>query len=266
MLWWSRVLGWTVVLAAGWAGAWAQTPWPRAHAHNDYEHPRPLFDALEQGFCGVEADIWLVNGELLVAHNQADVKPGRTLEALYLVPLQKRVQAGGGRVFPGTNEFSLLIDIKADPEGTYAVLGPLLERYRGMLTRFTATNVTLGAVTVILSGARPIAQVQAQAERWCGIDGRLPDLLTNPSPFLMPWVSDSWRPTFPWFTDGRMLPADRARLVALVQQAHAQGRRIRFWGLQDQEFVWRELFDAGVDLINTDKLAELRKFMESRPK
>ena len=32
----------------------------RAHAHNDYEHPRPLFDALDHGFKSVEADIWLV--------------------------------------------------------------------------------------------------------------------------------------------------------------------------------------------------------------
>src|SRR5262245_58578952 len=38
------------------------TPLRQAHAHNDYEHPRPLFDALDQGFCSVEADIYLVDG------------------------------------------------------------------------------------------------------------------------------------------------------------------------------------------------------------
>jgi hypothetical protein len=27
----------------------------RAHAHNDYHHPRPLLDALDHGFCSVEA-------------------------------------------------------------------------------------------------------------------------------------------------------------------------------------------------------------------
>src|SRR5438128_1656766 len=31
------------------------TPLLHAHAHNDYEHTHPLFDALEQGFCSVEA-------------------------------------------------------------------------------------------------------------------------------------------------------------------------------------------------------------------
>src|SRR5215212_3935529 len=28
---------------------------PRTHAHNDYDHTNPLFDALHQGFIGVEA-------------------------------------------------------------------------------------------------------------------------------------------------------------------------------------------------------------------
>src|ERR1019366_2575676 len=54
------------------------TPLTRAHAHNDYEHSRPLWDALDQGFCSVEADIYLVNGQLLVAHDRNQVKPERT--------------------------------------------------------------------------------------------------------------------------------------------------------------------------------------------
>ncbi len=36
---------------------------PRAHSHNDYLHRRPLLDALALGFCSVEADIYLVDGE-----------------------------------------------------------------------------------------------------------------------------------------------------------------------------------------------------------
>src|ERR1700686_2617314 len=63
-------------------------PLRHAHAHNDYEHKRPLFDALDCGFCSVEADIWLVDGKLLVAHDRNQVKPERTLQALYLDPLR----------------------------------------------------------------------------------------------------------------------------------------------------------------------------------
>jgi hypothetical protein len=43
-------------------------PLANAHAHNDYEHKRPLFDALDNGFTSVEADVFLVDGKLLVGH------------------------------------------------------------------------------------------------------------------------------------------------------------------------------------------------------
>ena len=54
------------------------TPLTRAHAHNDYLHARPLLDALDHGFCSVEADIYLVDGQLLVAHDRNKVDPRRT--------------------------------------------------------------------------------------------------------------------------------------------------------------------------------------------
>ena len=41
------------------AGLIQVVPLPNAHAHNDYEHKRPLFDALDHGFCSVEADVFL---------------------------------------------------------------------------------------------------------------------------------------------------------------------------------------------------------------
>src|ERR1700736_6125439 len=49
-------------------------PLRHAHAHNDYEHPRPLFDALAHGFCSVEADIYLRSNQLLVGHLPWDLK------------------------------------------------------------------------------------------------------------------------------------------------------------------------------------------------
>ena len=66
-------------------------PLTNVHAHNDYEHTRPLLDALQHGFCSVEADVHLVDGQLLVAHSRLDVNPGKTLQALYLDPLRERV-------------------------------------------------------------------------------------------------------------------------------------------------------------------------------
>src|SRR3954447_24444741 len=97
-------------------------PLPQAHAHNDYEHARPLLDALDHGFCSVEADIWLTPEGLLIGHDRKDLRPGRTLQSLYLDPLRERIHANGGRVYRGGPMFYLLIDVKTDAEATYAAL------------------------------------------------------------------------------------------------------------------------------------------------
>src|SRR5215210_7907450 len=79
----AAVLAALALAAASPAAARAQTPppaLPRAHAHNDYEHARPLLDALDRGFGSVEADIFLVDGALLVAHARDSVRADRTLE------------------------------------------------------------------------------------------------------------------------------------------------------------------------------------------
>lgn len=89
-------------------------PLRRAHAHNDYEHKRPLLDALDRGFCSVEADVFLNNGKLLVAHLPFFLRAERTLEALYLDPLRKRALANRGRVYPGGPTVFLLIDVKTE--------------------------------------------------------------------------------------------------------------------------------------------------------
>ena len=106
----------------------AIVPLTRAHAHNDYEHPRPLFDALDCGFGSVEADIWLVKGELLVAHDFFQLRSERTLEKLYLAPLRERVKANGGRVYKDGPAFYLMIDVKSDAKETYAALAKVLEK------------------------------------------------------------------------------------------------------------------------------------------
>jgi hypothetical protein len=145
-------------------------PLAQAHAHNDYEHQRPLLDALDHGFTGVEADIWLVDGKLLVAHEEAQIKPERTLEALYLDPLKKRVTENGGRVYPGTDGFTLLIDIKTEGEPTYKALAEVLSKYADILTVVQDGKVQSGAVTAVVSGNRPKDSMLTEKVRYAGYD------------------------------------------------------------------------------------------------
>src|SRR4051812_31555111 len=104
-------------------------PLRQTHAHNDYEHVHPLWDALEQGFTSVEADIYLVDGQLLVAHELKDVKPERTLQKLYLQPLRELVAENHGSVYPNGARVTLLIDVKTDAEPTYGALKPVLKEF-----------------------------------------------------------------------------------------------------------------------------------------
>jgi hypothetical protein len=236
----------------------------RAHAHNDYLHPRPLADALAQGFGSVEADIWLVGGALLVAHDLKEASPERTLSKLYLEPLRAFVKtnAPGSLVSPLT----LLIDIKSEAEVTYAALREVLGKYADILTRFESNTIHTNAIVVILSGARPFETMRGERVRFAALDGRLPDLEANPPIALVPLISDNWTKHFSWRGVGALPPEERARLGELVRRTHAQGRRLRLWAAPDGLDGWRELHEAGVDLLNTDKLLELRLFLEKKPR
>jgi hypothetical protein len=85
----------------------------------------------------------------------------------------------------------------------------------------------------------------------------------------MPLVSDRWTKYFSWMGKGEMPEKQRALLQMYIKQAHEKGQLIRFWATPDapgeeREAVWKELLDAGVNLVNTDDLGGLRAFMLGR--
>lgn len=241
-------------------------PLVEAHAHNDYEHARPLLDALERGFCSVEADVYLVDGKLLVAHDRKDVKAERTLANLYLEPLRQQIQRNGGRVYRGGPNVVLLVDVKSEASATYAALHAELEKFADILTSFRADGSTPGAVTVIVSGNRAPKDLLAQAVRYAAIDGRKDDLDANSPALLVPLVSENWKKIFTWDWQGPMPESERAALRRWVERAHAQGRKVRFWNTPDRPEAWTILLEAGVDVIGTDDLAGLQRFLNARAK
>ena len=127
------------------------TPLPSAHAHNDYWHDRPLLGALDRGFGSVEADVFLSGGELLVGHDEKELRPERTLETLYLAPLRERIKANGGSVYPDGPTVFLLVDVKSDAEATYAALHELLSRYADVVSTVRDGSFERKAVTVVVT-------------------------------------------------------------------------------------------------------------------
>jgi glycerophosphoryl diester phosphodiesterase len=59
---------------------------------------------------------------------------------------------------------------------------------------------------------------------------------------------------------------EQLKLKGIVERAHQRGRLVRFWNTPDKTDFWKELSDAGVDLLNTDDLAGLEKFLRGRIK
>jgi hypothetical protein len=241
-------------------------PLLHAHAHNDYLHDPPLLKALEHGFASVEADVFLVGDKLCVAHEPNQVTPERTLQSLYLDPLRQRVKEDGGRVYRNGSRFVLLIDVKTKAEPTYQRLHEILAAYQEMLTTFDAQGRKDKAITVIVSGNRPLELMQSQPVRYAGYDGRLADLDSDLPADLIPMISDTWVKQFTWKGEGTMPVAERRKLDDIVRKAHAKGRLVRFWATPDasspaREAVWRELLSAGVDLLNTDDLKGLQEFL-----
>jgi hypothetical protein len=238
------------------------TPLLHAHAHNDYNHTHPLFDALDNGFCSIEADAVLLNGTLYVAHDRDKIRFDRALDDLYLKPLAERIRANHGRVYPAGPTVTLLIDCKSPDSGAlYAALKQLLTKYDEFLTHYSPTEIDQRALTIILTGNKPQQLVAAEPNRIVACDGHLKDLDANPSPDLVPQISANWEDSFQWRGVGPLPASDRAALSALVARVHAQHRKLRLWKAPDNPTAWRELLNAGVDLLNTDRLNECRDFL-----
>jgi hypothetical protein len=207
------------------------------HAHNDYLHPRPLWDAYERGFRSLEVDVFPVNGELWVAHERKELQPNRTLRALYLQPLAEKLAAGDWK-----GPLQILVDFKADGEQSYE-----------LLSREVAGFPALQSVSFVISGARPLAVFEPK--RGLKLDGRWSDERSKYSTEQMPLVSEAWRSHFRWNGVGVMPDDQREKLISMVRQVQGEGRKVRFWGAPDTEAAWKVQQDAGVNWINTDRLA-----------
>ena len=239
-------------------------PLRQAHAHNDYRHEQPLLDALRHGFCSVEADIFLKDGQLLVGHDAEELRPHRTLQSLYLDQLRERVASHRGGVYRSGPSFTLLVDFKSDGPRTFAKLNQVLANYQEMCSTVVAEQKTRRAVDVVVSGNRPIREITASSPRRVFLDGRIDDLDVPASPLLTPLISDNWSKYFQWRGEGPMPARQQAQLQQLVDQSHQRRQRLRFWATPDDPRVWKALADARVDLIGTDDLGALQRFLLSR--
>lgn len=234
------------------------------HSHNDYEQERPLVEALEHGFEIVEADVHLIKGELYVAHlRPLFPKESRTLRKLYLEPLLARFRAQG-QIGGKERPFLLMIDFKSEAAPTWEVLRTQLEDFRAMLTEFDQNEVIRpGAVTVFISGNRPVAPLRKAKRRLAALDGRPHELGRGWPAALTPVVSAPYQDHFRWRGQGEPPAEEVEAFRMLCAKAKSEGKKVRLWGSPESRAVWRVLIEAGADVINTDELEAFATFRDT---
>lgn len=223
-------------------------------AHNDYEKSIPFFDAYSQGADFIEADIFLHEGRLVVAHTRSEINSDKTLDSLYLKPLLQKVHKNKGSAYPGNNKpLHLMIDLKSEGMSTLTKLVTELEAYPEL--------IQCKSLFVTISGNVPDTASWRMFPEFIHFDGR-PGIEYAPEKLKrIRLISTSFSSHSSWNGNGTLPASDHTKIEKLVEEVHKKKKPIRFWGAPDFENAWIKLRELGVDVINTDRVAELRDFL-----
>ena len=236
-----------------------------SHAHNDYEHERPLLDALDNKFYSVESDYWMMDGKIMVAHDKKEKISDYvgTLKELYLDPLQKLVDKTGSVHGDGI-PFYLWLDIKDGSDEVRPVLHELLKQY-SMLSSFTDGKIENRAVTAILTGdaKSKSAYVSEYEKRWACRDSNYYDEKDPKADQKWRWYALKWSNYVKWYGKEPIKPEELKKWKTIVDDIHAKGRKVRFYSVPDNKMYWQKALEVGVDQINTDKLDKLNAYLET---
>jgi hypothetical protein len=225
---------------------------PFIHAHNDYQKPEPLTYVLRYQAFSIEADIFLSENRLLVAHEISELSKAKTLDSFYLQPIIELFRKNGGTISADSNYAPvLMIDIKNKGEETIAALIKLLAPYRNVFDR----TVNAKAVQVVLSGDRGASAKWVSCPSFILFDGRPGETYDNVTLNRVAFISDSW-------LNYALPPKDNyERLKPVIDKVHQLGKYIRLWGSPDNPDSWKRQLELGIDIINTDKVAECREYI-----
>jgi non-heme chloroperoxidase len=231
-----------------------------AYAHNDYANSRPLVDAIALGYRGVEVDLLLAGGALLAGHERAAVTAGRTLEALYLDPLRRRMQHCG-RIIAGPAPFLLAIELKERDPAAFDSLAALLGRYAELFDPAAATP----AEVVLVGWHPPILEMHSDRRvplrLQARVAGRAEQAVADTSS-LVRLVSLDYGKTVRWSGQGPVPPRAARWLAALAREKGAgPGRLARVHNVPADASVYRLLLGAGVDLLGTREPARSRDLL-----
>ena len=228
-----------------------------AHSHNDYEQQNPFFEAYGEQFGSIEADIFLKNGHVLVAHDTTELTEQRTLEGMYLIPLANFIEKNGGYAYKDSSrKLQLLIDVKTDSISTLNALIVLLKKYPSIIHNKT--------IKVVITGSRPKERLYKSYPDYIWFDGRAGKDYNKIELSKIAMLSTYFEQYCKWKGTGILPVEEEQEIKALVKKAHAVNKPIRFWGCPDFAEAWTKMIALRVDYINTDHIAGLSDFLRRR--
>lgn len=221
----------------------AQQPF-KLHSHNDYEQTVPFWTAFSAGCASIEVDLFLQEGQLLVAHERESIRANRTLQSLYLDPIQKGIESG----LIDSIGFHLMLDLKTDGVSTLAKVVEVTSSYQEMM--YSAQNPM--GLKLVISGSRPAVKNYDSYPDWIFFDYQSQVLTSD-----LPWekiamVSLSFRGFSVWNGKGRIVESEKAKLEEFIAKVHSFQKPVRFWASPDGKSAWKAFSSMGIDYINTD--------------
>ncbi len=237
---------------------------PVGHSHNDYTRKRPLYDALETGFMSVEVDVFYRNGKFLVAHTVLGIRKRKTLEKLYLEPLQKIANKNSGKIYPNSAApLELMIDTKgAWTNENIRELERLLASYKNLWVIYNGENEMIfnGAIRVLLSGGGYTGLIKNDNPRLLSVDAGLGDIKSDLPAEIIGRNSAHYRSVLSWRGRGNIPSEEKEKLQQICAEAKLYNRKVRLWACPNKTQVWKVLLDAGVGWVNVDKLKKFRAY------
>ncbi|UKT63010.1 alkaline phosphatase [Pedobacter mucosus] len=235
----------------------------RGHSHNDYHQNIPLLQAYYSGMGSIEADVFLKDGELFVAHEGSEIKAERTLKKMYLSPLASFYKENKNNAFKNTDQkLQLVIDIKQDHVN---VLNKLISALKEFGNVFNNDN-NVNAIKIVISGDMPLPVNFKNWPNYINFDGR-PETKYSPEELnRVAMISQDIKKYSIWNGKGVPTPTDYAKLKKVVDDAHKAGKPFRFWATVDNPNTWIVLNRLGTDWINTDHPELLADFYAHQDK
>lgn len=225
-----RIFTLTLLLAANVASA------QYIHSHNDYKQANPFSEAYASNAYSIEADIFLQDGKLLVAHEMDEIDPQKTLSKLYLEPLLN---------IDYFAKVQLLIDIKSEAKATLDVLLQELKKYPKLISN--------NQVRFVISGNRPAANEYHLYPDYIFFDHQSLADIAEADFKKIALFSFSFNKYANWKGGDFISDEEAEKLSKVITFVHDLGYEIRFWGTPDTPIAWRTFQQLRVDYINTDK-------------